>query len=156
MRVVYPFVLPPVVCTADNKRQTQRSHHMPSPLAGEGGVPRSGAPGEGSRPWSVPGPHLIALRAICPLPQGERESDHVLAARYAPEFAARTKATAVSPPNKKGRRSAGRRKRNRPHHTNRCRHLPALRARRAPRTTRTVRFGRARLSALHRGSGRGF
>ena len=36
----------------------------------------------------------------------------------------------------KGRRSAGRRKRNRPHHTNRCRHLPALRAQRAPRTIR--------------------
>src|SRR5580704_5758193 len=36
----------------------------------------------------------------------------------------------------KGRRSAGRRKRNRPRHTNRCHHLPALRARRAPRTIR--------------------
>ncbi len=36
----------------------------------------------------------------------------------------------------KGRRSAGRRKRNWPHHTNRCCHLPALRARRAPRTIR--------------------
>ena len=36
----------------------------------------------------------------------------------------------------KGRRSAGRRKRNRPHHTNRCRHPSALRARRAPRTIR--------------------
>jgi hypothetical protein len=35
-----------------------------------------------------------------------------------------------------GRRSAGRRKSNGPHHTNRCRHLPALRARRAPRTIR--------------------
>ena len=53
-----------------------------------------------------------------------------------PSFAARTKATDVSPPNKKGRRSAGRRKSNGPHHTNRCRHLPALRARRAPRTIR--------------------
>jgi hypothetical protein len=31
-------------------------------------VPRSGAPGEGPRPRSVLGPHLIALRAICPLP----------------------------------------------------------------------------------------
>jgi hypothetical protein len=56
----------------------------------------------------------------------------------------------------KGRRSAGRRESNGPHHTNRCRHLPALRARRAPRTIRTVRFGRARLSALHRGFDRGF
>jgi hypothetical protein len=37
---------------------------------------------------------------------------------------------------KKGRRSAGRRKSNRPHHTNRCRHLSAPRARRAPRTIR--------------------
>ena len=36
----------------------------------------------------------------------------------------------------KGRRSAGRRKSNWPHHTNRCRHLPAPRARRAPRTIR--------------------
>jgi hypothetical protein len=53
-----------------------------------------------------------------------------------PSFAARTKATEVSPPNKKGRRSAGRRKSNGPHHTNRCRHLSALRARRAPRTFR--------------------
>jgi hypothetical protein len=32
------------------------------------------------------GPHLIALRAICPLPQGERKSKLVLAARFAPEF----------------------------------------------------------------------
>src|SRR4029077_6930917 len=53
-----------------------------------------------------------------------------------PSFAARTKAPAVSPPNKKGRRSAGSRKSKEPHHTNRCRHLPALRARRAPRTIR--------------------
>jgi hypothetical protein len=53
-----------------------------------------------------------------------------------PSFAARTKATNVSPPNKKGRRSAGRRKSHWPHHTNRCRHLPAPRARRAPRTIR--------------------
>jgi hypothetical protein len=83
---MYPFVLPPVVFSADDKRQTQRSHHMPSPLAGEGGLPRSGAPGEGPQPWSVLSPHLIALRAIYPLPQGERESDHVLAARFAPEF----------------------------------------------------------------------
>jgi len=35
-----------------------------------------------------------------------------------------------------GRRSAGRRKSNGPHHTNRCRHLSAPRARRAPRTIR--------------------
>jgi hypothetical protein len=79
-------------------------------------------------------------------------SDLVLAMQLHPGFAARTKATDVSPPNKKGRRSAGRRKSNWPHHTNRCCHPSALRARRASRTIRTVRFGRARLSALHHGA----
>ena len=37
----------------------------------------------------------------------------------------------------KGRRSAGRRKSNGPHHANRCCHPSALRARRAPRTNRS-------------------
>jgi hypothetical protein len=58
----------------------------PSPLAGEGGVPRSGAPGEGRQPPGFSGPHLIALRAICPLPQGERKSDLTLAMHPHPSF----------------------------------------------------------------------
>jgi len=42
-------------------------------------VPRSGAPGEGRPPQGFPNPHLIALCAICPLPQGERVNANVLA-----------------------------------------------------------------------------
>ena len=50
-------------------------------------MPRSGAPGEGRQPLGFSGPHLIALRAISPLPQGERESDLVLATHPHPSFA---------------------------------------------------------------------
>jgi hypothetical protein len=49
----------------------QESASFPLPLAGEVGV-RS-TPGEGlPLAQGFPDPHLIALRAICPLPQGER------------------------------------------------------------------------------------
>jgi hypothetical protein len=65
---------------------TRRSRFLPSPLAGEGGAARSGAPGEGPRPRSALGPHLIALRAICPLPQGERTNHFVLAMHPHPSF----------------------------------------------------------------------
>jgi len=37
-------------------------------------------------PPGFPGPHLIALRAIYPLPQGARESDRVLAMQPHPSF----------------------------------------------------------------------
>ena len=49
-------------------------------------MPRSGAPGEGPRPRSVLGPHLIALRAICPFPQGARTDIIVLAMHPHPSF----------------------------------------------------------------------
>jgi hypothetical protein len=54
----------------------------------------------------------------------------------------------------KGRRSADRRLVKEPRHTSRRCRLPMLRARRAPRScdvAAAMRFGRARLSALHRG-----
>jgi len=86
---------------AENPREVGKAAPIPSPLVGEGGEPRSGEPGEGSafqfesqpltRPRSASPPHRPALRAgrssekeresdafaMHPLPQGERESEHV-------------------------------------------------------------------------------
>src|ERR1051326_1064039 len=63
--------------------------------------------------------------------------------------------TKALPRNKKGGRSADRRLTHyQPRHTDKRYRLPMLRARRAPRiddVTVAMRFGRARLSALHRG-----
>ena len=87
-------------------------------------------------PAAAAHPTLASLRAATLPLQGRGKASAFSRRASRPSFAARTKATDVSPPNKKGRRSAGRRKRNWPHHTNRCRHLSALRARRAPRTIR--------------------
>jgi hypothetical protein len=66
----------------------------------------------------------------------EGANDRVLAARCTRVLQQERKPLMFCLQINKGRRSAGRRKSNGPHHTNRCCHPSALRARRAPRTTR--------------------
>jgi len=108
-------------------------------------VPRSGAPGEGRRPLGFSGPHLIALRAISPLPQGERESDLVLATHLHPSSAKPIPSFASK--KNKGRRSAEKAQLSREASPRDQMSPPARASGAAARPA-----GRARLSALHHGS----
>jgi hypothetical protein len=108
-------------------------------------VPRSGAPGEGRQPLGFSGPHLIALRAISPLPQGERESDLVLAMHPHPSFAKPVQDVCLQIKRREAERRKARLSRGA---SPRQQMLPPVRA--SGVAARPA--GRARLSALHRGS----
>jgi len=77
-----------------------------------------------------------AMRDLSSPARGEEKQTHSRGALRARVSQQDRKPRMLCLQTNKGRRSAGRRKSNEPHHTNRCCHLSALRARRAPRVIR--------------------